>query len=143
MKDVNNKKTKKKIRKSAGFFIGLIACALLIVNLVAYNYVPFDIYMLDATFWAFGGIVLFLIFSCFNRTAELAPITLMVSSFMALLAFVQAPGTIDYFSTQFFDGSSLKSLFALPMPVWGSILSVIAAFVVSSVAMYLPFAKRR
>ena len=129
--------------KSVGFYVGLVACISAIVNLVAYNYVPFDIYMLDATFWTLGGVVLFLVFSCFRITSELAPVSLMVSSFMSLLAFVQTPGTIDYFTTQFFDGFSMSTLFALPTPVWASILTFVASFALASVAMYLPFAKRR
>ena len=129
--------------KSVGFYIGLVACILMIVNLIEYNYVPFDIYKLDATLWTFGGIVAFLIVSCIKPFADLAPVLLMVSSFMSLVALVQAPGTIDYFSTAFFDGFSANALFALPTAVWVSILTFIASFATASIAMYLPYLKRK
>ncbi len=128
--------------KSAGFFIGLIACILMIVNVFMYKGVPSDIYSVEATYWAIGGVVAFLVCTCFSVTSEIGAIALMVSSFMGIAAFAQAPGTIDYLSTAFFDGFSVSAVFALPTAVWGSILTFIAAFVVASVAMFLPLVRR-
>ena len=128
--------------KSVGFFIGLIACVLMIVNMILYKGVPSDIYSVEATYWAIGGIVVFLVCTCFSVTSEIGAIALMVSSFMGIAAFAQAPGTIDYLSTAFFDGFSVSAVFALPTAVWGSILTFIAAFVVASVAMFLPLVRR-
>lgn len=129
-------------RRTIGFCLGLLSCALTVVNLIAYNCVPFDIYNFEATLWSAGGIAAFIILSIFRRTSEFAPLLLMVSNFMGLMAFVQASGTIDYFTTHFFDGFSLDAFFALPIAVWGSILTFIASFAVSSVAMYFPMVKK-
>ena len=128
--------------KSIGFFVGLFVCILMIVNIVLYRQVPSDIYSVDATYWMIGGIGVFVICSIFAVTSELAPVALMVSSFMGIAAFAQAPGTIDYLSTAFFDGFSMSAIFALPMPVWASMFTFIVAFILSSVSMFLPLIKR-
>ena len=127
--------------RSVRFFIGLVACVLMIVNLISYRNVPSDIYSAEATYWMIGGIAVFVICSCFSILTEIASISLMVSSFMGIAAFAQAPGTIDYLSTAFFDGFSINAIFALPTDVWLSIFTFILSFVVASVAMFLPFVK--
>ena len=128
--------------RSAGFFVGLAACIFMIVNLISYRSVPSDIYSAKATYWMIGGIAVFAICSCFALLSEIASISLMVSSFMGIAAFAQAPGTIDYLSTAFFDGFSINAIIALPTDVWLSIFTFILSFVVASVAMFLPFVKR-
>ena len=128
--------------RSVGFYIGLVACVLMIVNLISYRSAPSDLYSAKATYWMIGGIAVFAIFSCFALLSEIASISLMVSSFMGIAAFAQAPGTIDYLSTAFFDGFSINAVFALPTEVWLSIFTFILSFVVASVAMFLPLIKK-
>ncbi len=128
--------------RSVGFFIGLVACIFMIVNLISYRSVPSDLYSAKATYWMIGGIAVFAICSCFALLSEIASISLMVSSFMGIAAFAQAPGTIDYLSTAFFDGFSIGAVFALPTAVWLSLVTFILSFVVASVTMFLPLIKK-
>ena len=132
----------KKTKKSIGFYVGAIAWLLTVANLIAYNSVPMDIYNTNATLWSLAGLALFVVFSLFKRTSDLAPLSLMIGNFMGLLAFVQAAGTIDYLSTHFLDGFSMQAVFALPTEVWFSILSFVVAFLAASLAMYLPQIKK-
>ncbi|NLC16343.1 MAG: hypothetical protein GX756_00465 [Clostridiales bacterium] len=124
--------------KWIGFYVTLAAFALSIAHTFAYSAISRTIYNGQVIVFSVLGIVAFILFSLYRRTSLLAPIALMISSFLSLTAFIKAEGIIDYLSTVFFDGFSMGKLFSLPFPVWFSMVSFVLCFIIASVAMYIP-----
>ena len=129
--------------KTYGFYVACVAALLLFVMVCLYSFVPNGTYNSLVILFGCLGFVLFLVFSLFKETSSLSAIALMVFSFTAFCAFVNADGLIDYLSTVFFSGFSLSVLFSLPFPLLFSIFAMLFAFLISSVAMYLPQQKKR
>lgn len=129
--------------KGSGFYVAAVAWVLSLAHTVTYSCVPQDIYNVWSTVWGIAGIILFICFSLFPKFSVFAPISLMVSSIMCLMSAAAADGIIDYLSTRFFDGISVQKIFALPFSVWFSVLSFVVAFILASVAMYLPQSKNK
>ena len=124
--------------KRAGFYVGAAAWVLTLAHTFTYTAVPKELFNGSVILCSVLGLVLFAALSLFTKTSSLAPIALMVCDFLCITSFAAADGIVDYFSTQFFDGFSLSKLFALPMPVWFSILSFVISFLLSLVAIFLP-----
>ncbi len=130
------------MQKSAGFYVGAAAWLLTFIHTIVYSSVPGEIFSTGVIAAGVVGIILFPALSLFKRTSSLAPVALMVCDFMCLMCAAGADGIIDYLSTQFFDGFSLAKIFALPFPVWFSVLSFVVSFIAASVAIYLPQYKK-
>ncbi len=124
--------------KWIGFFIGLIAMALTIVAMVYYRDILPELYHGGVIVAGIVGCALFVVLSLSRPTSQLAPIALMACDILCLGFYARGEGIIDYFSTQFFSGFSFETLFSLPQSVWLSAICIVAAFVVSSIAVYVP-----
>ncbi len=130
--------------KRAGFYVSAVVAILMIVQAIVYSSAPVEVYNPLGVTLSIIGIVLFIVFSFSVKQVEiLAPISLMVINFSCIVAYAQADGLLDYFSTQFFSGFSLTTLFSLPVGVWLSILLFLVNFIAASVAMYLPQRKKQ
>lgn len=130
------------LNKGAGFYVGAAAWLLTLIHTITYSGVSGDIYSGAVIAAGVVGIILFPALSLFKRTSGLAPIVLMICDFMCLMCAAGADGIIDYLSTQFFDGFSAAKIFSLPFAVWFSVLSFVISFILASVAIYLPQAKK-
>lgn len=126
------------LTKWIGFYVALAAFILTMAHTFAYSAISKTIYNNQVIIFSVLGILAFALFSLYRRTSLLAPISLMISSFLCITAFIKAEGIIDYLSTQFFDGFSMEKLFSLPFPVWFSMFSFVLSFIIASVAIYLP-----
>lgn len=129
--------------KRAGFYVSAVAALLMIVQTIVYSSAPVEVFNPLGVTLSIVGIVLFVVFAFSVKQVEiLAPISLMVINFSCIVAYAQADGLLDYFSTQFFSGFSLKTLFSLPVGVWLPIILFLVNFILASVAMYLPQSKK-
>ncbi len=129
--------------KSAGFYVGLGALVITVVQCIVYGGIAPDIYSGKVILCSVLGIVLFAALSLTVRTSELAPIALMMCDFLSLTSFAAADGIVDYFSTQFFDGFTLGAVFGLPVSVWLSVLCILLSFIAAMVAVFLPQNSRK
>ncbi len=130
-------------KKNVGFYISLLAWILTLAHMFVYRGIAEELYSAKVFYFALAGVVAFVVLSLFSRTSELAPIALMVCNFMCIVSFAAQDGVVDYFSTQFFDGFSIEAVFKLPVSVWFSLLAFVAAFILSSLAMYIPQVRRK
>lgn len=130
------------LSKSYGCFVALAACVLTLAQTFAYPFVSGELFSAGVIVSSVLGVILFVALSLFKKTSRLAPIALMICDFLALIAFAGADGIVDVFSTLFFDGFSIGKIFRLPVAEWFCVLSFILAFVISSVAVYLPQNKK-
>ncbi|HBE98839.1 MAG TPA: hypothetical protein DDW18_02185 [Firmicutes bacterium] len=129
--------------KRAGFYLCALTAVLMILQAAVYSMAPSEVFNSLGVTLSVVGIVLFVVFSFSVKQLEiLAPVSLMVINFSCLVAYAKADDLLDYFSTQFFSGFSLKTLFSLPIGVWLPIILFLANFIFSSVAMYLPQSKK-
>lgn len=129
--------------KRSGFYVSLAAAVLMILQAIIYPMSPAEVYNPLVITLTIIGIVLFVVFSFSIKQVEiLSPIFLMIINFSCIMAYAKADGLLDYFSTQFFSGFSLKILFSLPVGVWLSVLLFLTNFILASVAMYLPQSKK-
>lgn len=124
--------------KWIGCFISVVAWVVSIISLFAFSAISEELFNGTVFGIIFCGIILYTILSVFSQTSSLAPIALMVCSYIGLLLMVGSGDMIDYISTQFFGGVSLAKIFSLPFSVWFSIFGLLFSFIVSSVAMYFP-----
>ena len=130
------------ISKEYGFYVALVSFVATFCYLFAYLGIDSSIFNNLVILYASLGIILFFLTSVFKPTAFLSPMFLVIFSFLSLLAFATADGVVDFFSTAFFSGFSLKTLFSLGVSVWLSILGIIVSFLASSVAAFLPQVKK-
>lgn len=121
----------------------MIAWILTVAAAIAYKGIDEALYSTTVFYFALAGAGAFVALSIFGRTSELAPVALMVCNFLGITTFAAQDGVIDYFSTQFFDGFSAEAVFKLPFAVWFSLAGLAIAFVLASLAMYIPQVKRR
>ncbi len=129
--------TKMKAKRSIGFYVGLLVFALMVATACIYPSISEDLYNAEVVLYCAIGAVVFLATSLLRKTSDLAPIGLMICSLLAIGAFASTSGMIDYLSTQFFGGFSLEVIFALPLPVWFTMVSLVLSWALSSVAMYM------
>lgn len=124
--------------KTYGFYVGLASLTIMILLAFIYGGIEKTLFNSDVMLYAILGICLFVVFSIFKETALLSQVSIVVFSFLSFCAFANTDGMIDYVSTQFFDGFSMAKLFALDYHFWLSIILILLAFIVSSVALYMP-----
>lgn len=124
--------------KTYGFYVGLASLTIMILLAFIYGGIEKTLFNSDVMLCAILGICLFVVFSIFKETALLSQVSIVVFSFLSFCAFANTDGMIDYVSTQFFDGFSMAKLFALDYHFWLSIILILLAFIVSSVALYMP-----
>lgn len=129
--------------KNVGFYLASLSWILTLAHLIVYQGVAPELFSGQVVTFGLAGVILFAALSVFPQTSELAPISLMVCNFLCITSFASIEGIIDYFSTQFFDGFSMQALFELPFAVWFSVVAFVSAFVLASVAMYVPQVRRR
>ena len=128
--------------KTYGFYVSLVSMLLMFVLIFIYPNVPEDLYSQKVGVTLIIGVVIFTLLMFNKETTKLCPIPLMVCSILSLVFFAQSDGFIDYFSTQFFSGISLKIIFGLPFPVLYTLLATLFGFIISSVSFYLPKNKK-
>ena len=128
--------------KTSGFYVSLASMVLMFVLIFVYPFVPEDLYNGKIVVTLIIGVVIFLILMLNKETTKLCPIPLMLCSILSLVFFAQADGFIDYFSTQFFSGISLKIILGLPFPVLYTLLATLFGFIISSISFYLPQNKK-
>lgn len=126
------------LTKTYGFYVGLTSFVIMILIACIYCGIDPTLYNSNVMLYVILGICLFILFSIFKETALLSQVSVVVFSFLSFCAFVNTDGLIDYVSTQFFDGFTLTKLFALEYHFWLSIVLILLAFIVSSVALYMP-----
>lgn len=124
--------------KRYGFYVGLASFVLMIVLVCVYAGIDKTLYNSNVLLFALLGIGLYIICSLFKQTATLSQVVLMVFSFLTFCAFASTDGMVDYLSTQFFDGISLKKIFSLDFNFLFSAILMLVSFIASSVAMYMP-----
>lgn len=125
--------------KRAGFYLCAVAAVLMIIQACVYSTAPVEVFNPLGVTLSIIGIVLFVVFTFSIKQFEiLAPVSLMVINFSCIVVYAKADGLLDYFSTQFFSGFSLKTLFSLPVGVWLPVILFLVNFILASVAMYLP-----
>lgn len=128
--------------KNYGFYVSLGGFLCLFLSLILYPSVPNVCFNPSVIALSIVGLVLYLVFIQFKETGILSSVTIMVFSFLCLMAFANADGLLDYLSTAFFAGFSLKALFALPTPLILSVLFMVIGFLAGSVSMYMPMNKK-
>lgn len=131
------------LTKTYGFYVGLTSFIIMILIACIYCGIDPTLYNSNVMLYVILGICLFIVFSIFKETALLSQVSVVVFSFLSFCAFANTDGLIDYVSTQFFDGFTLTKLFALEYHFWLSIVLILLAFIVSSVALYMPQNKNK
>ena len=126
------------LTKTYGFYVSLASFIIMILIACIYCGIDPTLYNSNVMLYAILGICLFVVFSIFKETALLSQVSIVAFSFLSFCAFANTDGLIDYVSTQFFDGFTLTKLFALDYHFWLSIVLILLAFFVSSVALYMP-----
>lgn len=131
------------LTKTYGFYVSLTSFIIMILIACIYCGIDPTLYNSNVMLYVILGICLFIVFSIFKETALLSQVSVVVFSFLSFCAFANTDGLIDYVSTQFFDGFTLTKLFALEYHFWLSIVLILLAFIVSSVALYMPQNKNK
>ncbi len=126
------------LTKTYGFYVGLASFIIMILIACIYCGIGSTLYNSNVMLYVILGICLFVVFSIFKETALLSQVSVVVFSFLSFCAFANTDGLIDYVSTQFFDGFSMAKFFDLDYHFWLSIILILLAFIVSSVALYMP-----
>ncbi|MCH4278057.1 MAG: hypothetical protein LKF89_03970 [Bacilli bacterium] len=130
------------LAKRFGYYVGVAGLVFTLCYAISYCSIDQSIFSSLVIVFAWLGIAAFIALSLFKVTSSLAPVALMIFSFLSFLSFVGADGIIDFFSTQFFDGFSIGKFFALSPSVWFSILGLVLSFILASVSMYMPQRKK-
>ena len=128
--------------KSYGFYVSLVVMIMMFALIFIYPSVPADLYSAKVVTTLIIGVVAFFVLIFNSVTSKISVIPLMVCSLLSLVFFVQSDGFIDYFSTQFFSGISLKIIFDLPFPILYTMIATLFGFIISSVSFYLPQVKK-
>lgn len=128
--------------KSFGFYTSVAAFLATLILLFTYPNVPQQCFNSIVILITVLGVILYVLFSQFRQTSVYGSLVLMIVDFCSLMAMVNADGFIDYISTAFFSGVSLKAIFALPVSLWLSTLMMVLGFLIASVSLYMPQNKK-
>ena len=128
--------------KSFGFYTSLAAFVFTFILACVYPSVPEACFNPTVIVVSVLGVVLYALFAQLRQTSFYGSLVLMIVDFSSIMLMVGADGFIDYISTAFFSGFSLKTFFSLPVPLWLSMLLMVLGFLVASVSMYMPQNKK-